>query len=954
MNSASQAALAALQMHSKPASLRAPVSHLRVNRSNSLSNYGRSNSMRTYTYTPKPSYQAGPPPQTRSYQSPPYQSGHSLRSNSLRSGSLRGAPRPQTYHQRQNSADLPSFAEDNAADNIVITTKTTKVVDSLGRTKSITTETIKSMPDGSNIIETKTTNISRPTSRSNSLRNNSLTHVSNANYNLDKIDEDLHDFDYTYLDHEDRLSPPRLAEVNHQQSPQTQMFIQEQRNALAPDFLLPVKPEERTASLSSTQSPKRLKSILKNGSNHIYQTSPIQDGREEVASIQDVIGQDGNGFSSNKTAAIDLPQQTSVASGASIKFRETVETISYPTESNNLAELLREEEFRKDQEKKKNIDMYSQAMKVAVANVYGKSGQDTSGFQTPPQSPLIEESKNNLDALAEKKLKKDQKRGKSESAGISKNYIYENHHRDFSMRSLRGGPAAEEVHVSTRKERAKEEKRLLKEEEKRNAELLKNAEKERKKEEKLQKKKEKKSFSLFGMKKRKDETANGLLMQEQELTSEAPIGLTAHENSAVSSPLSLQSPTYSSPREEAIVDSQGAAKLPENSSVGDRSSLFVDVPEIADEIEENTRVEVIEQQKVPSAPISRHSDVTNDPIVPPRGDIAKLQYEDPEVPPRADLQPLNSMDVHGEAIVAMKRSALVPEESKQPEVTINGDDFVNATNLVSLENPMPSIEPVTVEEPQRASGIAPVLVIEEVLNEMEHTPKRIEKPELQLLEEEPSASPLSDVLVEEVSITGKSSQPAEKSKDQISNEHLENLIELAVLRNLTTETHEVIEGGTAWSAASEESDRTLRSIRDPVVFKTTQEPPVIVHVDHEESAKTSAVAGDEQMESSGPETFPHMATAPLVTTTGKAIVQDDANQLERGEDPMGSDSKPAVKPKQESRLRSPIQLTLVSKTTSQQEPMPVVAETDSKKSPKKRTHRFKKMIDKYFINSYSR
>lgn len=909
--------------------------------------------MRTYTYTPKPSYQAGPPPQTRSYQSPPYQSGHSLRSNSLRSGSLRGAPRPHTYHQRQNSADLASFVEDNEADNIVITTKTTKVVDSLGRTKSITTETIKSMPDGSNIIETKTTNISRPTSRNNSLRNNSLTHVSNANYNLDKIDEDLHDFDYTYLDHEDRLPPPRLAEVNHQQSPQTQMYIQEQRNALAPGFLLPVKPEERTASLSSTQSPKRLKSILKNGSNHIYQTPPIQDGREEVASIQDVIAQDGNGFSPNKIAAIDLPQQTSVASGASIKFRETVETISYPTESHNLAELLREEEFRKDQEKKKNVDMYSQAMKVAMANVYGNSGQDTSGSQTPPESPLIEESKNNLDALAEKKLKKDQKRGKSESAGISKNYIYENHHRDFSMRSLRGGPAAEEVHVSTRKERAKEEKRLLKEEEKRNAELLKNAEKERKKEEKLQKKKEKKSFSLFGIKKRKDETANGLLMQEQEPTSEAPIVLTAHENSAVSSPMSLQSPTYSSPREEAIVDSQRAAKLPENSSIGDRSSLFVDVPEIADEVEENTRVEVIEHQKLPSAPISRHSDATNNANVPPRGDITKLQYEDPEVPPRADLQPLDSTDVHGEAFVAMKGSALVPDVSKQPEVTINGDDFVNATNPVSFEIPVPSIEPVTIEEPQRASGNAPVLVIEEVLNEMEHAPKRIEKPELQLLEEEPSASPLSDVLIEEqVSMAGASSQPAEKSKDQISNVHLENFVEPAVLRHLTTETNEVIEGGTAWSAASEESDRTLRSIRDPVVFKTTQEPPVIVHVDHEESTNASAVAGDEQKESSAPETFPHITTAPLVT--GDSIVQEYANQLERGEDPKGSDSNPAAIPKQESRLMSPVQLTLESKTTPQQEPMPVVEETDSKKSPKKRTHRFKKMIDKYFINSYSR
>lgn len=871
--------------------------------------------------------------------------------------------RPQNYHHRQNSADLGSFDEhDDEAGGVVITTKTTKVMDSLGRTRSITTETIKTLPDGSNIIETKTTNISRPTSRSNSLRsnslrNNSLNHGINANYNLDKIEEDLHDFDYTYLDHDDRQSPPPiLNQESHQQSPRTQKYIQEQRNALALEFPLPLKPEERTASFSSNQSsPKRLKSILKNGSSQIL---PLQDGREEGASIHDVIALNGNSFSPIKSAAIDVPQQTSVASGgASIKFRETVETISYPAEAHNLAELLREEEFKKDQEKQKNVDMYSQAMKVAMQKVYGKKEGNNTALHTPPQSPLTE-SRKDLDALAEKKLKKDQKRGKVESGGISKNYVYENHHRDFSIRSLRSGPVAEDGHISTRKERAKEEKRHLKEEDKRNAELLKNAEKERKKEEKLQKKKEKKPFSFFGIKKQKEgttgATADDSLVSEQAPSPVAPNVLNldgnardAHVSSemtpAVQSPSSPQRQAYLIPRQEAIIDSQEEAQLPEDSSIAERSSLFVDVPEIADDVEENTRVEVIEQKVRPT------SEITTDANVPPRGDIAEIQHEDPEVPPRADLQLLNSTDVQVIPIAEEHLPTLVSGNNNHPQVLVDEtiDDAGILGGAKANSGPLPTVS--TTEEPKSAvmEDAFESLVGEDF--ESEHAPDKIAKPELQPLDEMPSVGQLSDFLAEEQAFSsGSSNISPEKVSNEISNESPDNSFEPERLRNLITETHTAIGGGFRESAASEESERTLRS--DPVVFKVPHKPQVL-HTGQEEAVDASADPGRKHMESAGPESSPG---APLVTTSGKTTSPLEANELESREESFGGQTDPAMYSQQEGSLGSPIQLTLVTQDKTKSGQGPTTSEDETKKSTKKRTHRFKKMIDKYFINNYSK
>ncbi|SGZ57300.1 CIC11C00000005320 [Sungouiella intermedia] len=1023
MNSASQAALAALQMHSKPTSP-APAPLVSTHRSNSLSNYGRSNSMRTYTYTPKPSYQTGPTYNTASlslprqphhpgptYQQVPSLRSNSLRSNSLRSGSLRNAPlqRPQSYHHRQNSADRSLAEEDDDADSIVITTKTTKVVDSMGRTKSITTETIKTMPDGSNIIETKTTNISRPTSRSNSLRNNSLSHGINNNYNLDKIEEDLQDFDYTYLDHEDRNPPPRLNDGNINQSPRTQKYIQEQRKAIAPVLHSPGKPEERAGSLSSNQSPKRLKSILKNSSSISYQSSPVQDSHEE-ASIQDVISQNEHTYSPHKKdpAALghDFPQQTSVASGASIKFRETVETISYPAESHNLAELLREEALKKDLEKKKNVDMYSQAMRVAMERVYGRNSEDNAGFHTPPQSPVVHEPGQDLDALAEKKLKKDHKRDKVESAGISKNYIYENHHRDFSVRSLRGGPHGEEAHGSTRKERAKEEKRLLKEEEKRNAELLKAAEKERIKEEKFRKKKDKKPFSLFGKKKRKDVTVYDSTMYEQTPDSLAVIEESAVENSyPEQSPKSSQPSNYSTPPQEAIHENHEDTVIPDGSSAADSSSNFVDVPDIVDDYEEEGHAE---QPSIQPAPVSSHTDVIEDPNVPARGDIAELHQNNSDVPPRGDLQLLNSEDVQVQPIPEEKLPTLISGDSSRPQVIL--DETINDPGSLtgvksqagSLEYPVPNVDGTVPKEPvfpqsQSTSNGPKIYVGSYSSSEVLRAPNRITKPELQVLDENFS-QPIDQ---SEVKHAFQPDLSSVSNLDHLTNEASELSKQPGIHSHSEVHDNNVVSG----SAASEESERTLQSSGDHEPVKVTLDLSTPVHISNGERFKeVPAIGHQEQTPASVTATSDQLNP----TTSGKENLESDTDKVQVQE---VSGPVATVAPELGVNLGSPIQLTLSYKQqqqvlaaskqkfaseekisipriaiSEQKEVVPEekiatpeqniltpeqntanhekhgkhekLADTketkESKKSPKKRTQRFKKIIDKYFINNYSR
>ncbi|KAI5958152.1 hypothetical protein CANMA_004306 [Candida margitis] len=292
------AAAAALRLHSTPIKQQQqPTSptQRQYGRSNSLSSTNRSNSLRQYTYHPKASYQTGggggasstnDQGLPRRYNSLTSQSRNSLTGRSqANQRQLQQPLHRDTFHEveEENQHRVHHVNEDEEEVDYVVTTTTTKVVDSQGRTQSVTTKTVKTFPDGSNIIETATKNISRSNSRANSLssnnyRNNSITaSASHQPINLTKIDEDLQNFDYDYqvdsLDGGGRLK----LNTGEQQHPQGRNIIAEeeeeeeeqspeaQLGAPFTEFARPEKPRQysndRTSSLNSQNRP--LRSILK-------------------------------------------------------------------------------------------------------------------------------------------------------------------------------------------------------------------------------------------------------------------------------------------------------------------------------------------------------------------------------------------------------------------------------------------------------------------------------------------------------------------------------------------------------------------------------------------------------------------------------------------------------------------------------------------------------------------
>lgn len=633
MNGASQAALAALQIHLKKQDGPTPA----ANRFLGSGVSQRSNSLRTYTYNPKPSYVAG---------------------NLERSYSLRLAPRAQQPVRRQQSvAQRPRIPEEHAEDDVheVIVTKTTKVVDASGRTRSITTETTRTLPDGTNVIETKTTNISRSTSRNNSLRANSLQYLNAANVNLGKIDEDLHDFDYTYLDAPEQLhhTPPRLNESHEPRNwtPATEAYIQEQREALASAR----RPAEPAASLSSnSSSPVRLKSILKSAA------SPNRHEQSLFVSPPQL-----------QASPVLRHGQHSITLGALIKFLDHVEQILYPAEPNlashNGGELGRELVFHEQQEKQRNVDLYNKAMEVAMKRVYGAPEVTPT---TPEQrSPKLE---NSVGQLAAKKSKLDTKIGKNEAAGVNPNYVYENHHKDFAVRSLRQD--TQESH-STRKERAKEERKQLKEEEKRRAELLKAAEKEQKE----QAKKQKKPFGLFSRRRRSSSKSDDSVHM-----AEAAV---AYDNSAIVS-------NQAEPHVGLDGQVHGLAVLPDTVEKGQNppssaTGLGILTPLINDDTPAvfttppSGQVEPVPSQNSPpalnvkpseKAALSSPSAATENPRPRSREPKSPVSYATtPAVPVSADVA---SLPIIGKPNPSME--AIVPESDDE---SINENDFVDVPEV---------------------------------------------------------------------------------------------------------------------------------------------------------------------------------------------------------------------------------------------------------------------------------
>lgn len=781
----------------------------------------------------------------------------------------RPTPRPVSQIPASNN-----FAEDDGEDaEVVVTTKTTTVMDSLGRTRSITTETIKTMPDGTNIIETITTNTSRPTSRNSSLRNNSLHGHNGGNYNLDKIDEDLQDFDYTYLDHQQHHQvPPRLNNGNRHSS-----YTSPQHSPEAPrqQLSLPnrafLRADDRANSLSSSASPKRLKSILKNSPS----TNNLQQGDMGSSPREDHHFRDAeDSLRPNRLEPLALPRngQHSATSGAnSIKFLETVETIPFEG-SHNLAELKHEESLKKEEEKKKNVDLYSQAMKVAMAKVYGLPDAPFAAqfaLESVHASP-----KADLTTLADKKLKKDSKREKIDAAGVNKNYIYENHHRDFSKRSLRG---ALEEEQSTRKERAKEERKHLKEEEKRNAELLKAAEQEKKREEKLEAKKEKKSYSFFGRRKRKsslDGESTRSSIEQHDLT--YGDGLTSA--AAVISPQSTDS-----------------APVSQHVYLSPTQHHFVDVPEIPEEEEEDRgRAGVIEEHPVETSFHSYNAIPTSAPVTPEVYDLQPIEElhgaSEPVVPITEDKLPTLVSSREGHPVVLTNESINDSVDVK-PEV----EQFTNEVDR-SFEH---DVTTSTVAEQSEYSSPASFKVDPEVSTRANAIPK----PQLSDI---PDTFPASEVQSEEAEPSADAiSVPESKEVDADPESREESVTELQLPAQVDTVEPEINGSDSIHESLAQKQVSGL-------AFAQTQP----LELEEEVAENTST----------GP--TPTVSAAPVPATPE---VQVNAASV--------------PEPPSEHPGRS--HFSDISEVSIPYDEKP-------SKPKVKKSSKFKKMIDKYFINTYHR
>lgn len=307
---AGQAAMVAIQRHNQQQNAstprQGPGTKQAARRANSLTAASnRSNSMRSYTYHPKPSYTVGQPIGSSNQGARRFNSLNSKSSvgSYNRHGARAASLTSQNSFVRSRSPPVLYEQDDEGEEegDITVTTKTTKVVDSQGRVLSITVETIKTFADGSTVTNTTTKNISRSNSRANSLnsqsmalkgnnsirQNSMLSNGAGGSYNLSKIDEDLQDFDYNYeLDHDiltqkghghphvDNL----LHELAHDDNFHGQSLRLNQGNHVsshhAGDFGSPELPSYGNESIHSTglksvtsESSKPLKSILKKKNN---------------------------------------------------------------------------------------------------------------------------------------------------------------------------------------------------------------------------------------------------------------------------------------------------------------------------------------------------------------------------------------------------------------------------------------------------------------------------------------------------------------------------------------------------------------------------------------------------------------------------------------------------------------------------------------------------------------
>lgn len=470
-----------------------------------------------------------------------------------------------------------------------ITVETMKTLADGSTVTNTTTKNISRSNSRANSLNSQS--LTHKPSSNNSMKHNSLLSNGGGTYNLSKIDEDLQDFDYNYELDNNTLTPivhghdrafgnqdhDQKLKLNHgisadlddgydQQLYQPHAFSNESSNT-------------RHRSLTSTDSSRPLKSILKkkiNGNDGVeddaftgatdgLRSNQIKSDQDESSHPYASLGgktlgspanfkvpgtpesQNMNGLTKGPNTNVkqphspfmspvsrhdDILSDKSVSSRTnSIKFSDKHETIPNYYDDNEQPEKPTER------------DLYSKAMQVAMERVYGNKEKEplqSLDISQPSEADGTRATPLASKSLADHILKKDKKLHDTSQQGISDNYTYQNHHKDFVGLSLRD---KNEPKQSSRKERAndekkqhkseiKEQKHKEKEKAKMEAEANKAASKEQKKAHKSHK--HGKFTSLFGRGKGASNDENSDLEHDQLIRNESE----SQPNDVISQPIS--------------------------------------------------------------------------------------------------------------------------------------------------------------------------------------------------------------------------------------------------------------------------------------------------------------------------------------------------------------------------------------------------------------------------------
>lgn len=305
-----------------------------------------------------------------------------------------------------SSVQHPSYNNDSD----IVSTKTITVVDPNGITQSVTTETIRALPDGSSVVE-KTTQFSRPNSRCNSARSHSRTNTMQDKYNMSRIDEELNNFAYSYLDQ-------RTPSINKTNQSQTNYDYFTNTEAFSG---IKTADETENYSLKVEETEKRLKSILKKTPDLV----PSSESKSTASSDEDNL--------SSSYFSLKAPHA-------------------------NLSQCVKDNSHTSEYSEK-SLKLPSTKLPEAKINLGATGESSATKIKFAPntmQSRRNGSITSNLQGRNVPTKATDGKNQEQNEDGLRNGYVYHNHYRKFKAHSLRSHG---ESHTSVNKPSIRETNR---------------------------------------------------------------------------------------------------------------------------------------------------------------------------------------------------------------------------------------------------------------------------------------------------------------------------------------------------------------------------------------------------------------------------------------------------------------------------------------------------------------